>query len=158
MGHLEVQPPQVSVSRTVKNFCRAEFVKKKNRKSCFWDLLPSWQKLRITIIYRCPCWRFFFFFDWQEADSIFFPVTCSSDGAAGGKKRKTMITAPSPRLDILPTADWRGVAPQEKMNIHQREKCLHVNECTCEMGKWRRAEAVRREGSGGGSYRRCQPT
>lgn len=55
-----------------------------------------------------------------------------------------MITAPSPRLDILPTADLRGVAPQEKMNIHQREKCLHVNECMCEMRKWRRAEAVRR--------------
>lgn len=27
MGHLEVQPPQVSVSRMVKNFCQAEFVK-----------------------------------------------------------------------------------------------------------------------------------
>lgn len=60
-------------------------------------------------------------------------------------KKKTMITAPSPRLDILPMADSRGVAPQEKMNIRQREKCLHVNECTCEMRKWRRAEAVRQE-------------
>lgn len=61
------------------------------------------------------------------------------------KKKKPMITAPSPRLDILLMADSRGVAPQEKMNIRQREKCLHVNECTCEMRKWRRAEAVRQE-------------
>lgn len=91
----------------------------------------------------CICFFFFFFF-WTP----FFPVTCSSDGVAGKKiKIKTKITPLLPRLDIfLPTADSRGGgAPQEKMNIHQREKCLHVNECTCEMRKWRRAETVPRK-------------
>lgn len=81
MGHLEVQPPPVSVGRTVKNFCRAEFVKSEIPLLGFIAVLA-----KATDYNYLPLPVVAYFFDWREADCI-FPVTCSCDGAAGKKER-----------------------------------------------------------------------
>lgn len=59
MGHLEVQPPQVSVTRTVKNFCRAEFVKSEILLSGFIAVLAKATDYNYL---PPPALDFFFFF------------------------------------------------------------------------------------------------
>lgn len=55
-GHLKVQPPQVSISPTVENLCRAEFVKSEILHLGFIAVLVK----KPRIIYRYLCRRLFF--------------------------------------------------------------------------------------------------